>query len=109
MFQGYRTGEDKGQGTCYEYAITKTMGVTAEELVLTAISLDFASSSSSPLLQDKITDIAVAEVEKPMHTTVRILIAAEKMTLKGRPSRNSKSVLNVEDDDDDSIAPTPNN
>ena len=34
----------------YEYAIPKTIGIIAEELVLLAVSLDCANGSASPLL-----------------------------------------------------------
>jgi len=40
---------------CYEYGIQKQAGVTAEEIILLAVSLDIESGmSNSPLIGEKI-------------------------------------------------------
>jgi hypothetical protein len=57
----YRKNEESCR--CYEYTIPKQAGVTPEELILLAVTLDIESGmNNSPLLAEKIKQIAVIEI-----------------------------------------------
>ena len=66
------------QALCYEYTIQKLAGVTAEELVLLAVATDLESGrAKSPLLAEKISDIAVSEQQEGIGTVIRILVISK--------------------------------